>query len=90
LQKLFEDVYLGNVRLGGGEVFTLDGLVDLVTVNRYIARRPDADFHASGADTEYRDFYVIAYDKAFIFLSCKYQHPCRYPRDIPCPAVKGA
>ena len=87
-QKFFEDVYSGNVRLGGGEVFTLDGLVDLVTVDRDIARRPDADFHASCADTKYRDFYFVANDKALIFLSCKYQHPCRYPRGIPWPAVK--
>jgi hypothetical protein len=89
LQKLFEDVYSGNMRLGGSEVFTFDGLVDFVAVDRYIARRPDADFHASGADAEYRDFYIIAYDEAFIILSRKYQHPCRYLRGIPCPAVKG-
>jgi hypothetical protein len=37
-----------------------------------VARRRNADFDASRTDIEYRYFYFIADDKAFVFFSRKY------------------
>jgi hypothetical protein len=59
------------LRLSGGEVLTPNGFINLVTMDRNVARRLNADLHISGTNVEYRNFDVISNDKAFIFLSRK-------------------
>ena len=88
LQKLFEDVCLGNLRLGSCKVFTFDCFVDLIAVNGDVARRLDPNFDAAGAYAEDRDFDVVAYDKTLIFFSRKYQHPYRHLRANAFPPLK--
>lgn len=70
-QKLFEQIRFGDLRLGCSEIFPLDGFVDLVSMDRNIARRGDADFYIAGTDAEYRDLDLVADNKTFIFFSRK-------------------
>lgn len=61
-----------------------------MSMNGNMAGCGNTDLYGSRADIEYRYFYFIAYDKALVFLTCEYQHPCRYLRVAPDPAQKEA
>ena len=85
-QKLFQYVRFGNLRLGGSEIFTLDRLIDLMSMDRNMAGRSNPDLYVAAPDVEYRDFNFIADHKALIFFSCKYQHPCLSLQGVRGPA----
>lgn len=69
--KVLEQVCFGNLRFGSSKVFTLDGLVYLVSVNRNMAWGVNTDFYIAGTDAEDRDLDLIADYKTFIFFSSK-------------------
>jgi hypothetical protein len=70
-QELFENVNFGNLRFGRCEVFALDRFINLVPVDRNMARRGNADFYAAGSYVEDRNFNFVSYNEAFIFFSCE-------------------
>ena len=75
-EKIFENFGFGHLRLRGGEVFTFDGFVHFVAVNRDVTRSVYSDLDVSGTDTKNRYFNICSYYQALVFFSRKYQHPC--------------
>jgi hypothetical protein len=71
-QKLFEYIRFGNLRLGCGKIFPLDGFENFVSMHRNMAGRLNTDFYVSGTDIENRNFDFVPDNKAFIFFSRKY------------------
>ena len=82
-QKLFQNVHLGNLRFGRGEVLALNGFINFMSMDRNMTRSRDSDLYAAGSNIEdgYLDF--VSYNKAFIFFSCKDQHPCSHLQGFP-------
>jgi hypothetical protein len=70
-QELFKQVHFGNLRFGGGQIFSFDGFVHLMSMDRNMARRGDSDFDVAGSNAEYRHFYFIANNETLIPFSRK-------------------
>ncbi len=71
-KQLLEYVGFGNLRPRSGQVLTLDSFKNLVSVNRDVLRRGDADLHVAWTHTENGDLDLIPDDQALTFLPREY------------------
>src|SRR4051812_28760117 len=79
---------MADARLRGRLVLGLDGRPDLVSVDRDLGGRLDAEPHRRADDFEHRDGDVVAETDPLSRLSRDYEHPFAPPSRLRPPRVR--